>query len=70
MLSLSIGFKFTPDSISASNIVQTWHRMIEAFKFGYAYRPFLGDPDFYPEVEKVGDVHIIAKSLEIHHRCR
>ena len=55
---LYLGFKFSPDSISANNVVQTWHRIIEAVKFGYAYRPFLGDPDFHPEVEEVGNVHI------------
>jgi gamma-glutamyltranspeptidase len=55
---LYLGFKFTPDSISANNVVQTWHRIIEAVKFGYAYRPFLGDPDFHQEVEVVGNVHI------------
>ena len=55
---LYLGFKFTPDSISANNVVQTWHRIIEAVKFGYAYRPFLGDPDFHQEVEEVGNVHI------------
>ncbi|CAB4016120.1 gamma-glutamyltranspeptidase 1-like, partial [Paramuricea clavata] len=64
ILNILKGFKFTPDSISASNIVQTWHRMIEAFKFGYAYRPFLGDPDFYPEVEKSIDLQVNATYAE------
>jgi hypothetical protein len=28
--------------------------MMEAYKFAFAYRPYLGDPEFFPEVEKVG----------------
>ena len=48
-----LGFKFGPDSITGNKQTLTWHRILEAFKFGYAYRPFIGDPEFYPNVEKV-----------------
>ena len=64
MLNILKGFKFSPDSISAQNVVLTWHRIIEAFKFAFAYRPFLGDPEFFPEVEKSIDLQINATYAE------
>ncbi|XP_028396634.1 glutathione hydrolase 1 proenzyme-like [Dendronephthya gigantea] len=64
ILNILKGFKFTADSISPSNVILTWHRIIEALKFGYAYRPYLGDPEFYPEVEKSIDLQINATYAE------
>ena len=34
------------------SILSLTHRVIEAFKFAFAWRPFLGDPDFV-DVNKV-----------------
>ena len=48
-----LGYNFSTDALSSANVVKTWHRILEAFKFGFAYRPYLGDPDFDSNVEKV-----------------
>ncbi|XP_057321859.1 scoloptoxin SSD14-like isoform X2 [Microplitis mediator] len=40
-------FKFTPNSINGvENTIETYHRMLETFKFAYAVRSKLGDPDY------------------------
>ena len=43
----SSGFKFTKDDldgVSKSGLV--YHRMVEAFKFGYSMKTYFGDEDF------------------------
>lgn len=34
------------DRADKKKAILTYHRIIEAFKFGYAWRPLLGDMDF------------------------
>ena len=41
-----LGYKFKPSDLSTmEKSVLTYHRIVESFKFSYAYRPYLGDPD-------------------------
>jgi gamma-glutamyltranspeptidase len=46
MLDLIKGFPILNDGL-------TWHRITEAFKFGYAKRTHLGDPAFVPGMQPV-----------------
>ena len=39
--------------------------MVEAFKFSFAYQPYLGDPDFDSSVDKVSSHHYRCRC-----RCR
>ena len=46
ILNILKGYQFNQQSISGTdNAILTWHRITEAFKFGFAKRTRLGDPD-------------------------
>jgi len=48
------GYKITPETIlSTKKELLTYHRLIEAFKFAYALRTDLADPDFDSNVTAV-----------------
>lgn len=53
MIFHSSGFNFTKEDESPmSSKILTYHRMVETFKFSYAIRPHLGDPDKVPAANK------------------
>ncbi|CAB3987492.1 gamma-glutamyltranspeptidase 1-like [Paramuricea clavata] len=47
ILQILKGFRFSSqDIVGDENLVRSYHRIIEAFKFSYAYRALLGDPEY------------------------
>ncbi|XP_068708746.1 glutathione hydrolase 1 proenzyme-like [Montipora foliosa] len=66
ILNILKGYNFTEDSRKDLNSsVLTFHRIVEAFKFGYAYRALLGDEDFWNVTEIVKNMtsEAFAESL-------
>ena len=52
-----VGYNMTSSARDDKNYtVETYHRIIESFKFSYAWRSLLGDPDFNSTIEKVGNM--------------
>jgi gamma-glutamyltranspeptidase len=55
ILNILDGYNMTEDSMrTLSNMTTTVHRMVEAFKYAYARRTELGDPDFV-DIKDVSD---------------
>ena len=52
------------DDVDSS--VLTYHRIIESFKYSYAWRSRLGDPAFDSSIDKVSEKHglFLCKLLE------
>ena len=48
----SVGYHFQASDIDEEEVVDTYHRIMEAFKFVYAKRSALGDEDYW-DVEDV-----------------
>lgn len=57
ILNILDGYNMTEDSIrNLNNTTLTFHRLVEAFKFAYAKRTELGDPDFVDVTEVLKDL--------------
>ena len=48
---------------STANSSLTYHRIIEAFKFGYSWRARLGDPAFVSGISEVGKITTDVSSV-------
>lgn len=52
VLNLIERFQFKVEGLTGLNL----HRLVEAFKFGYAFRTEMGDPDFIHNTERIEEI--------------
>jgi gamma-glutamyltranspeptidase/glutathione hydrolase/leukotriene-C4 hydrolase len=52
VLNLVERFQFQVEGLTGLNV----HRLVEAFKFGYAFRTEMGDPDFIHNEERITEI--------------
>lgn len=64
VLNLIERFQFKVDGFIGLNL----HRFVEAFKFGYAFRTEMGDPDFTHNEERVNEITTKDYASEIRQR--
>ena len=59
-LFFNVGYNMTSSAFKdKKSSVLTYHRIIEAFKFSYAWRSLLGDPKFNSNIEVGGNNSVI-----------
>ena len=61
----NVGYNLTSSALKDDkSSVLTYHRIIEAFKFSYAWRSLLGDPYFNSDI-KVGGNHSVVQIMPV-----
>ena len=62
ILNILDGYNFTSENVKTVNSsILTFHRMIEAFKFAYARRTEIGDPDYVNITDVSYNINIKGK---------
>ena len=62
----NVGYNLTSSALKDDkSSVLTYHRIIEAFKFSYAWRSLLGDPYFYSDIMVGGNNSVIQNASSI-----
>ncbi|XP_071790775.1 glutathione hydrolase 1 proenzyme-like [Asterias amurensis] len=65
ILNLLEGYDFSLWSVEPDKVVETYHHMLEAFKFAFANRSRLGDPAFEKSVGKAVNEMLSSSTSEI-----